>query len=226
MTPKRSPTTRRAGSPGCSAARWRRRSAGSTWTYQGFQTTYTPDINNPATAITRNVDGTKIKGVEGQVTLNLNGFHGDAAFSVLDATYGHLNVVLPVGLYGNGLPAAPQLVDLNGRTIPFASKFSGAAGIAYDIPLGTGTITPSARVTRQSAQWVNFFQAAYNRIPARTLVSARLTYQAKHNWSVAAYANNLLDENYIATVDQSTNGTGSYVLGQPREYGVTMSYKF
>lgn len=194
--------------------------------YKGYQTTYTPDINNPATAITRNVDGTKIKGVEGQVTLNLDGFHGDAAFSVLDATYGHLNVVLPVGLYGNGLPAAPQLVDLNGRTIPFASKFSGAAGIAYDIPLGTGTITPSARVTRQSAQWVNFFQAAYNRIPARTLVSARLTYQAKHNWSVAAYANNLLDENYIATVDQSTNGTGSYVLGQPREYGVTMSYKF
>lgn len=194
--------------------------------YKGYQTTYSPDITNPARSITQNVDGTKIKGIEGQIGLNSKGFHLDASFSVLDAKYGNLEIVQPAGLFGGGIPAAPQLINIKGRTIPFAPKFSGAAGISYDIPLGDGTLTPSARVTHQGAQWVNYLQASYNRIPGRTLVSARLTYKASEKWTLEAYADNLLNKDYIATVEQVSNGIGSYILGQPREFGGSVSYRF
>lgn len=194
--------------------------------YKGFQTTYTPDINNPTSAITRNVDGAKIKGIEGQFGINSDGFHADASFSVLDAKYGDLETVQPAGLFGNGLPSTPQLINLKGRTIPFAAKFSGAAGVSYDMPLGSGTLTPSARITYQGAQWVNFLQADYNRIPSRTLVGGRLTYKAENNWSLTLYAENLLNDDYIATVNQDTDGVGAYILGQPREFGVSLSYRF
>ena len=129
-------------------------------------------------------------------------------------------------LFGNGLPATPELINIKGRTIPFALKFSGAVGMSYAVPVGDATITPSVRLSYQGAQWVNFFQAPYNRIPARTLLSGRLTYKAAQNWSVAAYVDNLLDENYVAAVEQSTNGIGSYILGQPREFGAVLSYSF
>lgn len=195
-------------------------------TYKGFQTTYTPDVNNPTSAITRNVDGTRIKGVEGQFALNSGGFTLDGNFSVLDAKYGSLLIVEPAGLFGPGNPSAPREANLLGRTIPYAPKFSGGLGIAYKLPLGAGSLTPSARVTHVGAQWVNFFQASYNRIPARTLVNARLAYEADAGWSVAAYANNLLDEDYIANVYQITNGVGGFMLGNPAEYGVTLGYKF
>lgn len=195
-------------------------------TYQNFQATYAADINNPATAITRNVNGTKIKGIEGQFDLKVGGFAADASFSVLDAKYGQFEIVQPAGLFGNGLPAQPELINLAGRTIPFAAKFSGAAGVSYAFDLGKGSLTPSARISYQGAQWVNFFQAPYNRLPARTLVSARLTYKASETWSLAAYVDNLLDNNYIASVDQVTNGIGSYILGQPREFGATLSFRF
>lgn len=194
--------------------------------YKNFQTTYATDVNNPAAAITRNVDGTKIKGVEGQIDLKTKGFAADASFSVLDATYGDFSIVQPAGLFGNGLPATPQLINIKGRTIPFAPKFSGAAGISYAVPVGDATITPSVRLSYQGAQWVNFFQAPYNRIPARTLLGARLTYKAAQNWSLSAYVDNLLDEDYVAAVEQSTNGIGSYILGQPREFGAVLSFNF
>ncbi len=194
--------------------------------YRDFQTTYNPDITNPTNSITQNVNGTKVKGVEGQIGVNTGGFHADASFSVLDAKYGDLMIVQPAGLFGGGLPATAQLININGRTIPFAPKFSGAAGMSYDIPLDKGMLTPSVRVTYQGAQWVNYLQASYNRIPSRTLVSARLTYESDSDWSLSIYADNLLNKDYIATVEQSNNGIGSYVLGQPREFGVTLGYKF
>ncbi len=194
--------------------------------YNGFQTTYATDPFNPATRSTRNVNGTTIKGVEGQLGLNWRHLHADASFSVLDAPYGSLDVAEPAGVMGGGLPAAPTLINLKGRQIPFAPKFSGAMGISYDIAVGDGSLTPSLRVSYQGAQWTDFFQAPYNQIPAKALVSARLTYTAAKNWMLTAYVDNLLNRTYIASVSQATNGIGDYVLGQPREFGVTLSYNF
>ena len=194
--------------------------------YEAYQATFTPDINNPTSAITRNVDGTKIKGIEGQAALNLDAAHVDLSFSVLDATYGNLLVVQPAGLFGPGNPAGPTTVNLDGRTIPFAAKFSGGAGISYDVSLAGGTLTPSMRVTHTAGQWVNFFQAAYNRIPARTLLNARIGFKSNDRWSLAAYANNLLDKDYIANVQQVTDGVGAFLLGSPREWGATLGYSF
>ncbi|KPF85591.1 hypothetical protein IP70_11115 [alpha proteobacterium AAP38] len=194
--------------------------------YDGYQTTYTPDVNNPTSAITRNVDGTKIKGVEGQFALRQNGFTLDGNFSILDATYGDLTIVEPVGLYGNGRPTVATTANLKGRTIPYAPKFSGGLGLAYEAAMEGGSLTPSIRVSHVGAQWVTFFQAPYHQIPERTLVNARIAYQSDEGWSLAAYANNLLDDDYISNVFQTPNGVGGYTLGNPAEYGVTLNYRF
>lgn len=132
----------------------------------------------------------------------------------------------PVGLYGNGRPTVATTANLKGRTIPYAPKFSGGMGLAYEAAMEGGSLTPSIRVSHVGAQWVTFFQAPYHQIPERTLVNARIAYQSDEGWSLAAYANNLLDDDYISNVFQTTNGVGGYTLGNPAEYGVTLNYRF
>lgn len=194
--------------------------------YRDYQTTYAPDINNPISVVTENVDGTRIRGIEGQVALDLGGLRTDASFSVLDATYGDLELVQPAGLFGNGQPAAPVLINLKGRTVPFAPKFSGSAGLRYTFAAGDAEITPSLRVTHQSSQWATFYQAHYHELPARTLVNGRITYDSGKDWQLAVYANNILDKDYKSSVNQATDGVGAYMLGQPREFGATLGYRF
>lgn len=192
--------------------------------YQGFQTTYIADINNPTAAVTFNVDGTKIRGIEEQIGLNLGDLHIDGSFSVLDASYGPLQVVQPAGLLGAGTPA--RVVNLNGREIPYVPEFSGNAGIAYDIQMGNGELTPSLRIDYVGAQWVSFLHAPYQRIPEHTLLHARVTYASSKRWRLAVYADNLLNENYIANVQNFTDGVGAFLVGAPREVGVSLGYKF
>lgn len=194
--------------------------------YRAFQVSYSLDVTDPMNAITQNVDGTTIKGVEAQIALDLGGFHLDASMSYLDAKYGDLLVVQPPGLFGGGLPVDAEMINLKGRTIPFSAKFSGGIGVSYAFDLGDGALTPSLRVTHQGQQWASFYQAPYHVMPAKTLVNARLDYVSDNDWKVGVYARNLLNKEYITTVSQTVEGNGSYTLGMPREIGVTLGYSF
>lgn len=191
--------------------------------YDGFQATIQPDPLDPTSSTTHNVDNTRIKGIEAQISVNPGRFHADVAMSYLDAKYGDQPVTLPAGADGNPDPVG---VNLKGRQINFAPEFSINGGVAYDIPVRDARLTPSVRVSHTSSQWATFYQLPYHLLETRTLVDARLTYKPNDDWKLSAYVKNLLDETYINDRSDDTDGYGYFGLGAPRELGVTIGYTF
>lgn len=198
--------------------------------YDKYQATVATDPTNPATAITRNVDGTTIDGFEGQLEALAGAWRFDVTFSYLDAKYGNLAIFAPADLLGpvpTGTPAT--LINLKGRQVSYAPKYSGNAGVSYEIGALGGTITPSVRVAYTDKQWVTFLQAPYNLLDARTLVDVRVAYEPTGGrWRAEAFMTNALDETYAATLGSGA-GNGFYgnaMLGPPRQAGVSLNYRF
>lgn len=191
--------------------------------YDGFQASIAIDPDNPTTRVTRNIDNTKIKGVEAQISTNVGGFSGDLSVSYLDTKYGDIGVYMPIGGFGN---TTPLLTELGGRQINYAPKFSLSGGVAYAVDMGSGTLTPSVRVSHTTKQWASFFQLPYHLMPKKTTVDLRLSYDADANWKLAAYATNIFNKEYIAVASTGVDGVGAFGLGAPRQYGATLSYNF
>jgi iron complex outermembrane receptor protein len=191
--------------------------------YDGFQGTVQPDPTDPTSRRTNNIDNTRIKGVEAQLAANIGGFRADVGLSYVDSSYGPFNDTIPTGAFGN---TAPVAVSIGGRQLTYAPEFSLNAGVSYEIPIGDGALTPSMRVSHTSQQFVSFFQLPYQRIDARTLLDARLTYEPNDTWRFAAFITNLLDQTYLANASQTNNGIGDYILGAPQEIGVTVTLNF
>jgi len=198
--------------------------------YDNYQATVATDPTNPATAVTRNVDGTKINGVEGQVELALESWHFDMNFSYLDAKYGNLALFAPADLLGPVAPGTPPTaINLKGRRVSYAPEYSASIGASYRLAAFGGELTPSARVSYVDKQWVTFMQAPYNLLASRTLVDFRLDYQpVDADWSVQGFVTNLLGRKYASTLG-SAAGNGFYgnaMLGAPRQFGVSVNYRF
>lgn len=60
------------------------------------------------------------------------------------------------------------------------------------------------------------------RMGARTLVNARIAYEAPH-WTVSAFASNIFDEHYY---QYTTEGLGRGVLGNPRVLGIALETRW
>lgn len=191
--------------------------------YDGFQATVQPDPQDPTSRRTNNVDNTRIKGVEAQLSAMVGGFTGDIAVSYLDTGYGDFDDTIPPGAIGNPDPIG---INLEGRPLNFAPEFSLTGGLAYEVPVGTGYLTPSIRVSHTTEQWVTFFQLPYHRIDERTLVDLRLSYEPNDDWRITAYATNVLDEIYVSNAQQTTDGVGAFMLGAPQEFGVQVAVTF
>ena len=71
---------------------------------------------------------------------------------------------------------------------------------------------------RSSAYGVTGVDQAASRIDARTVVNAKLGYQADH-WTISAFGNNLFDEAYVQYVQPSASRA---MFGAPRVVGVIL----
>ncbi len=194
--------------------------------YKGFQSSVQQIPNVPPSSVTLNIDGTKIKGIEGQLDGRVGGFRWDASFSVLDSSFGSQNVIIPPGALGGGLPLGPTFENIKGRAVNFAPKFSASAGIGYRFDAGDVSVTPSVRLSHQGEQWVSYFRFPYTRIPKHTTLDARIAVEGKSGWSVDAFVTNLGNQKYISNVNGTTNGVGGFQLGAPREFGVSARFDF
>jgi iron complex outermembrane receptor protein len=194
--------------------------------YQGFQATVATDPRNPTTSVTKNVSGTKINGLEGQLDAVVGGFDLSLGFSVLDAKFGDLQIFEPANLFGPGSPAAATQINLNGRTIDYAPKLSGNIAAAYNFPLASGaTLTPRIQWTYQGGQYTSFFDAPQQYLPAYALGSARLTYATK-KWQMDGFVTNLIDRLYLSNTSGGTPATQNGTFGAPRQYGLSLQYSF
>ena len=194
--------------------------------YDNFQRTYSPDPNNPAAAVTNNVDGTTIKGIEAQLAGAVGGLRWDVSYAYSKGTYGSLNVVLPRGIADGVNPTAASVLNIAGQSLDYLPKSIWNLGLSYRLQMGSGELIPSLRVSHQDEYYTTFYHYDYNLTPAKTLVDVFVAYEPAADWRVEVYARNALDKDYISRAQGGSDAFGQYLLGSPRQVGVKLGYKF
>lgn len=115
-----------------------------------------------------------------------------------------------------------------GTTAPYSPELTFNAGIEYQWTLGaTATLTPRLQYSYTDDQNSTPFPQVATIIPSRELVDARVQLDLDGRFQIDLFANNLLDETYIAAqVNPSSSADGGIVYGAPRQYGVRAIMRF
>lgn len=113
-----------------------------------------------------------------------------------------------------------SITDLSGLQFPYAPRWTLAAGA--NLRFGGG-FNANVNASYRSAVFYDVARPQEDeRVGGRTLVNARLGYEAEH-WSLSLFANNLFDEHY----DQYRNSfTGQVIIGAPRTVGIVLESGF
>ncbi|MBD2857772.1 TonB-dependent receptor [Spongiibacter sp. KMU-158] len=125
-------------------------------------------------------------------------------------------------------------VDLSGNELISAPKLNFNTSIDYDVLVtNSGTLTANVNANFQDDQWYSAYNDQYGyggiRQDAYWLYNGRLGWYANDgSYSVSIWGKNLLDEEYhvYALNLQANFGFDEYIAGQPRTYGLEVSYNF
>ncbi|MEN7536700.1 TonB-dependent receptor [Aurantiacibacter flavus] len=113
-----------------------------------------------------------------------------------------------------------SITDLSGLEFTYAPEWTLSGGA--NVRLGGG-LNANVNASYRSAVMTNVLVPQTNsRVGARTLVNARIGYEADH-WSLSLFANNLFDEKYDQYVNDSINFA---IIGAPRSIGVVLEAGF
>ncbi|WP_425998199.1 TonB-dependent receptor [Caulobacter sp. DWR1-3-2b1] len=186
--------------------------------YENFQTSIR---NTAGQIVSTNAGEASATGFEGQATFQITGN------ATVFGTYAHSEA-----RFGNGL-----FKDNSFRLSPDDS-FSLGANLAFDASIGRFTITPT--YTWQSEV---FFDNNNDRAVLQTtgdviqdekqkaygLMNLRIGYQPSKDSALKfeAFATNLLEQDYIKDAGNTGDGFGipTFIAGEPRFFGVSMSIK-
>ncbi|MGE9311791.1 TonB-dependent receptor [Niabella sp. CJ426] len=183
-----------------------------------------------------NADKVRVRGIEADASYRLNhhfSFYGALAYS--EGIYVKFtNAPLPLEETGatNADNVQVAFKDISGGAIPGISKWAGSLGGEYS--------TPSSLFGRANRFFIgaDFFArsgfssspspSAYLNVAGYGLVNARLGFRATKGFSAFIWGRNILDKNYFEQLLPAGGNAGHYagVLGDPRTYGVTLSYAF
>jgi iron complex outermembrane recepter protein len=132
-----------------------------------------------------------------------------------------------------------------GNEVPYAPKYTGAAGVDVTVPVGTSGLAVVGRVDASFVGETWFHPVQDNTLPnlfgyfgfgqgtfdkmkrdAFAVVNARLGLQGD-NWGVTAWARNLSDKEYLAEIISAPEFGGAFVHDAPgRTYGFDVTYRF
>jgi len=165
---------------------------------------------------TTNIGNATIKGVEVEATLReLGGFSADASVGYTGFSYD--NVVATSG------------VAVGMRSV-FNPELTASIGAQYAYDTGRGMLTPRIDVRHRSSIFTDPTNTLLGHLPALQLVNARLTWDSAGNdWQVALSVTNLLNTFYAEATSLNVAApyfAGSYILGQPRQWQVSVRRKF
>jgi iron complex outermembrane receptor protein len=158
------------------------------------------------------------KGVEAELTLTpAAGLQIDGSMSYLGAHYTRL------------LPQA-TISGLNiNMDLPFSPKWTGNAGIQYETALAGGTLTPRIDYQYKGTSFSNPVNDARNRLEARNVFNARLTYKTGDgNWEGTVAVTNFTNDFFFYSKADLFVSSG-YVTGvptRPREWSLSLKRKF
>ena len=196
--------------------------------YDNFQRTFLPDPTLPPSAsLTYNVNGSTIKGVEAQVSGKVADFNWDVSLAYNDGVYGDLKLALPRGAADGVNPTVAGSFNLNGQAIDYLPKLTWNVGMAYrGWRTSGGRIVPSVRFSHQDEFYTTFYHYDYNLVPGKTLADVFLAYESNADWRLELYATNVSDKDYISRTNGGSSGSGQYLLGNPRQIGVKLNFRF
>jgi len=190
------------------------------YNYENFQTT----VQDGVQFITTNAGEAKAYGFEGQVNWSVND-----AFEVF-GTYGYSHARFEAGIFeGNRLRLSPD--------------HRASIGVIWTAHIGGGALQLQPTYTWQSEV---FFDDNNDRPDLQTrnlvadlvadelqdsygLLNLRVRYTPNHaNWSIEAFGDNLLDEQFIKDAGNTGDALGlpSFIAGEPRMYGVNFGVRF
>jgi iron complex outermembrane receptor protein len=124
------------------------------------------------------------------------------------------------------LPDQATIVDPD---LPQAPSVSANALARYEFPLGAGTASIQGDVLYSGDFCFTTLCAPVEKEKGYTVANARIGYGAADGrWEVAAFVNNLFEEEYrVYAFDSSLfSGVVAGVYGKPRWYGLTASFRF
>jgi iron complex outermembrane receptor protein len=135
-----------------------------------------------------------------------------------------------VGYTASKFKNVPVLVGpINGNRLPFSPEWTVSVGAEYAIPLAGGTLTPRVDYRMQSQVYFTAFNLPLEEQGDYGLLNARLSWtDADERFNIAIYGQNLTDTEYYTFGQNAlaTQGVAYNYLGRPREYGVSVGYRF
>lgn len=153
----------------------------------------------------------------------------------LNATLGYLKANYDSFRIGSGAvcppPSQPQPTPCTNvyddRELPYSPKFNGSLTALYTVPIGTGALNATLQYTSNGERWGNYTQAASERIAKTDLVNASVEYSVKDDkWTVALWSRNLLNKKYVSLALDAPPLFTEGLLGNPREMGMDVRFKF
>lgn len=176
-----------------------------------------PRVENAASAT--------ISGVELDVeAIPFRGFRLRASATWLDAEFGHFTSIDPIY-------AERGEQDLTGNSLPQAPTWQAGVSGEYSFPISSALeITARADYKWQDEIYFDLFNNPLNTQDAYGLLNASLSLGTlDERWALTAFARNAFDERYVSSSLSSASDTVPARVGQlgsPRQYGVTLSYRF
>lgn len=194
--------------------------AAYTYQYENFQTT----VQQGTLFVVTNAGKAKSYGFEGQLSLALT------EQVELFGTYGYNHSRFEAGIY-------------DGNKFRLSPDHRASVGMIWTIPVDAGAFEIQPTYTWQSSvffddnndrrdlQTRNFvadtsvdeFQRAYG------LVNLRVRYTPNNgNWTLEGFADNLGDQRFIKDAGNTGDGLGmpTFIAGEPRTYGLTVSLRY
>lgn len=179
--------------------------------------TYFPVPPIGVTAVLRNIPKSKVKGLEAEIfvrpiqALTLRG-----AVTYLKTS---------VGSY-SGFNAVGQSVNFAGKEFSFSPPLSATFDAEYKAPLKSGTaIYVGLGGVFNGRTFSDLGEFALTRIPARTILDARVGIESKNGWRVGLFVRNLTDKYYWTSVNSGGDTLTRYA-GLPRTFGANASFNF
>jgi iron complex outermembrane receptor protein len=184
--------------------------------------------NINAVSVVTNAASAKINGAELEVTyrpiqnLTLNG-----AFSYLDTAYQRTN---PPFQLVNGLPPG-GLVDMSGKSLPFAPKFAFIVNLEYRHPTPSlgGNLVFNASHDWRDRTHLDVLAMPTENQGAYGLTDLRLAYErADRKLELAIFGRNIFDRHYYTTLLRSQPTINGPVgpEGNPRTFGAELKLRY
>ena len=145
---------------------------------------------------------------------------------LLDASISHLDFEY------DSLTNDAVLSGINyGMLAPFTSEWKFSAGAQYEFGTAIGTITPRIDWAYQSEFWSNAANRPTNRTPGYGIANARVTWEREPDapLQLALSVTNLFDKYYdVVNYDNlyTLAGVAQGTVGRPREWALTVKYRF